>query len=449
MLLRLRRRLAKMHALIGAARAQAISWWLSRRTRRTHWAIGSSNGEPVLTRNGGVFRIRGASAWLHESLEDLAAIGANAVRGNPDLRGLNKAAELGLAVFVNLSTLGEKDGFNWDNAEEVHAQKQRILKIVRALKNHPAVMIWSVGNELEWHPSVNRRMLPHHEDLWKHVDDLAKAIKQIDPHHPTAVCTCREVQDEQFGAKIHEIMVGCPHIDVVGVNAFWELEATAEVVRSNWRKPFVFAEWGAAPPWHAPKTSWRAPLEPTSSQKAAYIADCYDNVITRTSNCAGSFLFFWGERPERTHTWFGLLRDGMKTEPIDIMRYKWTGTWPENRSPGVLGISIQGDQKPKNIQLDPDTEYKARVHCYDPEDDKLEIGWHIRPEVIVPRGSFAGDKDIDAGPLSGLILDCDANRVRFTTPKGTGPYRLYVQVTDGNGNAGYGNVPFWVRGEEG
>ena len=35
----------------------------------------------------------------------------------------------------------------------------------------------------------------------------------------------------------------------------------------------------------------------------------------------------------------------------------------------------------------------------------------------------------------------------LTTPTEPGTYRLYVQVTDGQGNAGYANAPFLVEAQ--
>lgn len=41
-------------------------------------------------------------------------------------------------------------------------------------------MFWNVGNELDWIPPG----VPHHPDLWQRLNDVARAIKEIDPHHP-------------------------------------------------------------------------------------------------------------------------------------------------------------------------------------------------------------------------------------------------------------------------
>jgi hypothetical protein len=96
------------------------------------------------------------------------------------------------------------------------------------------------------------------------------------------------------------------------------------------------------------------------------------------------------------------------------------------------------------VYLEPAQSYEARAVCYDPDYDALEFRWDIRPEVVIPRDSYAGGGEKPAVPIPGLIQE-DGTRIHFMTPQTGGAYRLFVQVRDGNGHAGYANVPFYVR----
>ena len=50
-----------------------------------------------------------------------------------------------------------------------------------------------------------------------------------------------------------------------------------------------------------------------------------------------------------------------------------------------------------------------------------------------------------AKPIGGLIGDPTGCEIAFTAPTDAGPYRLFVEIVDGQGNVAYGNIPFLVE----
>ena len=130
---------------------------------------------------------------------------------------------------------------------------------------------------------------------------------------------------------------------------------------------------------------------------------------------------------------------------VDVMQYLWTHLWPENRAPAVLSLEIEGFSDRSKIYLESGRAYQARVTCYDWDYDVLTFEWDIRAEVEIPENSYAGGMEKAARPIAGLIKINQGSQVQFVVPPKEGHYRLFVQVSDGRGSAGYANVPFCVK----
>lgn len=92
----------------------------------------------------------------------LKACGENAVRATANRATLDAAQREGQAVMANLPVRGERNGLDWGNAEQVEEQKRKVLAVVREWQNHPALMFWSVGNELDHIPGKPS----YHPQLW-------------------------------------------------------------------------------------------------------------------------------------------------------------------------------------------------------------------------------------------------------------------------------------------
>jgi hypothetical protein len=300
------------------------------------------------------------------------------------------------------------------------------------------VMFWAVGNELDWIPPG----VPYSPRLWQRLNRIAAEIHAIDPNHPVMTV----VGTGQYEQKIQEMAKQCTDMDLLGINAYGDLGEVTELTRRHWSKPYVVAEWGPTGHWQVPKTEWRAPIEQTSTEKARAIYDRYTKVILADrGRCLGSYVFLWGQKQETTHTWYGLFQDGLATESIDVMTYLWSGAWPQNRAPAVLTLDIVGFTDRTRFYLKPAQSYEAMAASYDSDYDSLAFQWNIRPEVVIPKDSYAGGGEEPVVPVPGLIQDDGGAQIQFKAPETEGAYRLFVQVRDGKGHVGYANVPFYVR----
>ena len=185
-----------------------------------------------LVRNGVPFSIRGAGG--PGSLEALAACGGNTIRtwGVEDVEKLvdgvsmiDRAHRAGIAVTVGLWLGHERHGFNWSDAGAIAGQRQMVETAVLAYRDHPAVLSWGLGNEMEG--------VGDNPVIWREVNHLARRIKDLDPHHPVMT-----VVANVSPAKLAAIKEHAPDIDILGINAYAGVADMAARLRAEgWAKP--------------------------------------------------------------------------------------------------------------------------------------------------------------------------------------------------------------------
>ena len=385
-----------------------------------------------LLRGGEHYFIKGAGGSA--SLETLAAARGNSVRtwstdGVGEL--LDAAHALGLTVTVGIWLGHERHGFDYSDERQVREQFERAREAVLRYKDHPALLLWGIGNEMEGFEKGDNPA------IWKAVNDVAAMVKELDPHHPTMTVTTFV-----HGERIEFVHRRSPAIDIHGVNAYGGAVVLAEHLREGGAtKPFVLTEFGPVGPWEMPKTEWGAPYEQTSTDKADFYRRSYEESILAEPGLAlGSYAFLWGHKMEATETWFGMfLPDGARTGAVDAMTELWSGSPPEDLAPVVAPLSLEG-----NARVEPGAEVRVTASVTDPEGGEVRVRWVLRPES----GDYAtgGDFRPNLPAIEGAIVEGSADGARVRMPKEPGAYRLFFYAYDPAGNAATANVPLLVKG---
>lgn len=398
--------------------------------------ITGTEGSYQLLVDGNPFFIKGAVA--NEYLERITTHGGNSVRTS--YQNLDKMQSLGLKVLVNLPAGAERNGFDYNDTNAVRKQKERILSIVREVKDHPAVMLWAIGNELDFIPPTLQCNLK----LWDAINDIALAIKAIDPDHPVMTVVGTDMIDK----KMKEIVNRCPALDLLGINTYGDMYRVPETLRKyGWMKPYIITEWGPDGYWETPRTLWKAPYEQTGLEKALCYEKKYRKVVLGdTGHCLGEFVFYWsGFKQETTHTWFCMFdKNGNESASVDVMHRLWLGKEPDDHAPLLDSMYIFDYQKTRNIYLNSGKQYKAKAFASDADGDGLNFAWEIRPEASY--ASYAGQGEKEPQPVPGLI-ELTGTDILFSTPLKEGAYRLFVYVYDGKGKFSTANLPFFVKNQ--
>ena len=397
--------------------------------------IVESDGRYQLLRGGEPYEIHGAGL-------EFADIGVFASHGGNSIRTwrtdnaqslLDEALAHGVTVLMCIEIGRERHGFDYDDTEAVAAQLEFARQEVLKYKDHPALLGWIIGNE----PNLHFR----NPKVFDAINDISKMIHELDPNHPTT--TALAGINKELADLIEQ---RAPDLDFLSIQMYGDIVNLPRYLNEmGFDKPYMVTEWGAIGHWEVPKTSWGAPIEQNSSDKAANYLKSYQVAIESDERyLIGSYVFLWGQKQERTPTWYGMfLEDGSGTEAVDVMEYVWTGSWPENRSPQIRSMTLDAREALQSVVLDAAATYEARVESLDPDGDALTYKWEVMPESDATQ--TGGDREEIPPVISGLITDKGPGLVDLTTPEEPGAYRLFVYVYDGKGHAGHANIPFYVE----
>ena len=419
--------------LLSAALATAAPA-LPRATGPVKVTVRQANGRYELLRGGQPYFIKGAGGGQYP--ERLAAYGGNSIRtwGTAEApRVLAVANQNHLTVMLGLDVARERHGFDYNDAPAVAAQLQKLKGEVLKYKDDPAVLFWGIGNELNLDYTNPK--------VWDAVNDIARMIHEVDPNHPTSTVLAGASKKE-----IEYVKTRCPAVDILSINTSAGLATLPQQVRAaGWAGPYVVAEWGPTGHWEGPQTPWKASVEETSSQKAAVYKSRYEASVQQDkTQCLGSYVFLWGQKQERTPTWYGLFTErGEETEVMDVLQYEWTGHYPANRAPHIASFTLGGKTATEAVTLKPGQAAPVAAAITDPDGDHLTYRYELLPESTDLKQG--GDRESRPVPVAGALPAGATGQTTLTTPTQPGTYRLFVYGEDGHGNVATGNIPFLVQ----
>jgi hypothetical protein len=392
-------------------------------------SVQKRGGAFVLLRNGEPYFVKGAGGQGH--LDTLVQAGGNSIRTwGADHAGriLDEAHARGLTVTLGIWIQHPRHGFDYNDRAAVRAQRERVREIVEAHRDHPALLCWGVGNEVE---------LESDPDLvFPEINNLARLIKRLDPNHPTMA-----VLAGPWNGKVRSFIKHCPDVDLLGINAYAGIVRVPDELREQgYKGPYLITEFGPRGHWEVENTEWGAPVEPTSTQKAETYRTGYEIAVAASPDrCLGSHVFLWGHKQETTSTWYGIfLPTGESTEILDVMHRIWSGAEPPQRAPQTAPIESPAAKS----YVEPGQQFWAAVNASDPDGDPLTYTWTIAAESNDRRSG--GDREA-APPVLPELTVAHGPRATLRAPAEPGHYRIFVTITDGTGRAATANIPFAVR----
>lgn len=390
------------------------------------------------------FQIKGVCG--DRDLERLSTFGVNTVRGytipaetSRMTARLDEAHALGMKMVVsewmphhgeNKDNRGGSWNFDYDARRETMVSK--FIKKVDAIGDHPAILMWGLGNEVHLD-----------EPYLRTVNRMSEAIHERFPNHITSL-TMVNAKPEHIEA----VQRWAPDLDVIGAQSYspGAVRNSIRNLEEHWGKPFYMSEFNGKGPWNFAKTDWGEAYDETVDQKVADLAACYD-AIDRSSLCLGSTVFVWGHFRNNRPTYFSLLLDehpdgSGKNQPVEdllitpqaeLMVEHFKGEdWSGNRAPIITRIEPASGAR--DITAAPDERVSIRLAATDPDGDRITFRcWILDSKPSQPR-TVAGPFESTSAGLS-----------RFAAPGKSGDYLIMAYALDGRGGGSASTIPLAVR----
>ena len=189
--------------------------------------INGSKGCWELKVNGNPFFIKGAGCgeYLGKNNEDYLKLaremGANCVRTWGIDQGtkeyLDKAAQYGLLVdagiWMNVPDPERKITYT-GRSDFVDEMRAEALDYVRRFKDHPAILMWNVGNEVLFFTGDENERIA----FCRFLDNLIQEIKRIDPDHPVVYAAAAFMNLKYLEQYV-------PSLDILGMNMYGSVRA--------------------------------------------------------------------------------------------------------------------------------------------------------------------------------------------------------------------------------
>tara|TARA_R110002033_G_scaffold171214_1_gene218617 strand:+ start:32919 stop:34262 length:1344 start_codon:yes stop_codon:yes gene_type:complete len=396
-------------------------------------------GHFQLFKNNKHFYIRGTAG--EPLFKELAAMGGNTLRLYDTInlkRNLIEAEKYGISIIVDIPIPRYNDDYNpYANESNNNLLKKEVRTLVRNYKKYPALLLWNLGNEVEF-PFV----LIKNKFIYT-FNELIDIIHDEDPDHPVSTAINSGSRRQTLSIYWH-----APNLDIAAYNIFGNLKNLKSVISkisyiTGRDMPYYISEWGANGPWEEANTIWKAPIEPTTTKKGEQYREIYNTYIATDPNCSGSLAFYWGQKQERTQTWFNIFDEKTrKNQTFYELRSIWKHiAVPQDSLPHIKYMLVDNKGSRDQLIFTPNDVKTAELLLTSKLDSTLQFEWEIRPEAW-----YYKEWDLEKNPqtIEGSTFKNSDSKIIFTIPELEGPYRIYVQVNDQNGNFAAANTPFYV-----
>ncbi|MFK7904138.1 MAG: glycoside hydrolase family 2 TIM barrel-domain containing protein [Chitinophagales bacterium] len=368
--------------------------------------------------------------------EDLQFLGVNTIRtwstGKNTPQLLDAAHRHGIRVMVGIwmrhgrPGMEDDDSFNYlEDKEGMEKMYESAVQTVQKYKDHPAVLMWGVGNEVYLNTATDAEKKAYSLFLEK----VCSQIKELDENHPIT-----SVEAWTFGLEWWEKWV--PSLDIYGLNCYGagaNLLAD-ELEKKGVKKPYVITEFGVTGEWDIQQEKNGIKIEPTDNQKYDAIAEGYPNWIKSKATCLGVYVFHYSNGTEFLAPWLFTHYRKMYRPQYWAIREAYTGNKPTNHIPLIEKFELP------DSKLNSGTWVPVSLSASDVENEALEVDFFYNQRTGTRKRRDQINPLLHRGNLQ------DGFEIQL--PNEDGAIKVYVNVKDSFNNVGIASTSIVVIDKE-
>ncbi len=382
------------------------------------------------------FQIKGICGTTR--LDLAASYGANTIRTYtpPSREQLDEYQRLGFKVIVGIwmphhgKNSGKNGGWDYDYTAQADNQLKSFAEVVESIGNHPAILMWCLGNEVHLDP-------PYLET----VNRMSELLHKKFPKQLTSL-TMINAQKEKV-ALIKQLV---PDLDVIGYNSYGHgaVGGASKNLEEAWGRAYYVSEFGPQGPWWGRKSAWGEYYEQSYDAKLNDLRGSFQK-IDAAPRCLGSTMFLWGSWTQEKPTYFSAFltpqghdknvaeKDLYLTPMTEEFCHYWSGKYPPTRGPLLTKIKIDGQTNETEAVVLTGQSFKVTATATYPDARKspLQFRWWIL------------DK---AGKTVSGPVNADQPTAEITAPKTPGTNYVVMGYVIGGGKLASGfTVPVLVK----
>ncbi len=388
-------------------------------------SIEGTKGAWFLALNGRRFDIKGVGVGRRQSREGsvdflkmAADLGANTVRtwgvNQGDRTYLDQAHRYGLYVDAGVWLNPSRKGYDVSYRNKNYCAKVRkqTLRYVKRFKDHPAVLLWNIGNEtIYWTESEQERIA-----FARFLETLIRDIHAVDPDHPVIYTT-------SFTTALPYIKKYVPSLDILGVNVYGGIKFAHEKIIDALDIPYLVTEYGPPGNWDQPKDRFGKPVELTDESQVYFYKRHTREIEALNGYCLGAFVFHLGDTTQVSATWWNINYKQYLKPSFWAMKEMYTGAKSEHPLPLVRSLTIS-----KTAGLKPKEKFSIAPKLAKAYDGKLSFKYFY--------STASEDVGLVEFPNNEWPIEVEGEGAEVTAraPGRAGLYRIYVLAYDDYGN---------------
>jgi len=390
--------------------------------------------------NGAPFNIKGATFGFDKDtanydayFEDLKFLGVNTIRtwatGNNTPALLDAAQRHDIKVMVGIWMRHGRPGMEDDDSfdyltdkEGMEAMYNGAITTVETYKDHPAVLTWSIGNEVYLNMATDEEKLAYSKLL----ERICAQIKTLDQNHPIT-----SVEAWTFAIDWWEKHV--PSLDIYGLNSYGRGAGflQGELNKRSIDKPYILTEFGVTGEWDVQADSNGVKQEPTDQEKYNAIVEGYREWIQPKPSCLGVYVFHYNSGNSFGDLWLATHVNNNYRPQYWAIREAYTNAAPVNHVPEITDFELLETSNKSGVWI------PVNLTVSDLENDSLSVSFQYNQR----EGSRRRRNKIKPLNYRGNLND----GFEIELPKENGPVKVYAFVKDSYNNLGIANSSLMVE----